>query len=1319
MERDTGLIAEIRAQKLREMSEDRDALLEFASIHLYGEKIHYVLELIQNAEDEGAKSVTFIFDHNYAVVTNDGRPFNTEDVWGICSVRPGRKKNKIGFFGIGFKSVFKITDRPQIISNGYNFAIEHKIYPYPGEPLPDVLADYHYPDKGSVFILPYSDVVLDPSELIEQFNTLDEKLLLFLDCVEHIRFIDRVNDTSWEITKQRVGQDTYHITHPGKATSGPWRVFHRLLPVDVGQVAIPSSKIGIEQTRLTVAFPCDTEIPEVTVANVVYCYLPTKKRTDLPFLIQADFLPTVNRENIADDLWNKWLLGQLGIFAADCIEKLRTSELGDVLFDLIPLRREIQDPQIQILYSQLRSQLTDKKFVQTQRRRFIAPSVAAFPRDERVRRLLNEETLWGVIKGKRSYVKPPLDERAKEVLEELDAFPVDEAEVIAFIQKEIELKRKDAAWFLDLYDFLGSYFGDTKRPYLWNDRQREHFEIFSRCRCILTAQNHLVAPKDPEHLDRMMCYSGIANLAELGDLFTDEELVILHPFFQEASVTGRKGASSDIEEKRERVKEFFDTLDIRKYFRQFHVINQIILPKFRSGKYLIYNKEMLYRYLDYIRINLDAYESEAKKSRPTARSSEEVFGNIISSVLIQGFILKRGRRVEAYRAPRELYFSRAYGKAELMEELFKGVKDIAFLSPYYINRGKRDVSKVMKKGGKRKPAISWRKFFELLGVWSCPRIVGLSSSVSISGKQGYDWVSKQYSPRGEHELVGDNESPDIRRLLDYLSKRRSPQASRRRLTLLWSILEKNWSRVYKSGCKCTYRYFYRDWNSILLSTSSFLEMLRRWEWVPTSSDGFTRPGEVHLDKAANRHLLGDDGIYTRLNGNKTFLDDLKVRAEPDPADVVSHLTSLSQYNGGKKNRLGECHTIYSFLRDHPTEELEVGHLSELFETGNLLYLPRADRSWWPPSIVFWQDFSRLFGSKRGYIEQNAEQFYPNSLRDFMLSLGVHERPSTLDCLGFLHDLKNNAEPATFRRFAPSLYLHLELISSAEDNSNGTWSEPLFLSQKDEFLYPAELYIPDEDDYVSLLGAQLDILWLPFLPMSIPNFLRRAGFISLADHTQVSKDIDGAEELDSGVVQSLMNILTATVAYLKAAHPKHYEALRDSGAFEISRSLSIFQATSIRLHYTVRHLRTGEDVSVQTQSGVFLSRTDNSLWVTRGLELFSTEVARQLSRLFRGAESEAFSFLDSMMQTRGDPDAVSLKLLAYGIDSEVSDEDKQVVEAIEILPSEDASNPSEPESPKDSGQTESKKPEQKDAPAPPPDIKVSSWLIKPDEYGEDE
>ena len=59
---DSSLIEKIFAKKERERSEDRDNLLRLTSQRLYGEKIHYVLELIQNAEDEASSSIIFMFN---------------------------------------------------------------------------------------------------------------------------------------------------------------------------------------------------------------------------------------------------------------------------------------------------------------------------------------------------------------------------------------------------------------------------------------------------------------------------------------------------------------------------------------------------------------------------------------------------------------------------------------------------------------------------------------------------------------------------------------------------------------------------------------------------------------------------------------------------------------------------------------------------------------------------------------------------------------------------------------------------------------------------------------------------------------------------------------------------------------------------------------------------------------------------------------------------------------------------------------------------------------------------------------------------------
>jgi len=254
---DSSLIKKIFADKELEKSEDRDNLLRITSQRLYGEKIHYVLELIQNAEDEASSAIIFMFNDDSVTIINNGRSFDEEDVWGICSVRPGRKKNKIGFFGIGFKSVFNITKKPQIISNKFNFEIESYIYPKPKTSIPENLRKHYSPERGAIFILPYSSGLPTPEELIENFNSLDDKLLLFLENLEELKFIDNINSSEWEIKKNLEGDSKVFLFDTRKEEGTKWRVFHRNIQVDNEKI-VPEGKEEIKETRITIAFPADS-----------------------------------------------------------------------------------------------------------------------------------------------------------------------------------------------------------------------------------------------------------------------------------------------------------------------------------------------------------------------------------------------------------------------------------------------------------------------------------------------------------------------------------------------------------------------------------------------------------------------------------------------------------------------------------------------------------------------------------------------------------------------------------------------------------------------------------------------------------------------------------------------------------------------------------------------------------------------------------------------------------------------------------------------------------------------------------------------------
>ena len=144
-------IADERRAGWRDATSGENRSFEKLLTGLYSENNHFIYELLQNAEDVGASFLTFIYQKERLLVLHDGRSFNEADVWGICSVMEGTKQKedaqKIGHFGVGFKSVFKYTDRPEIYSNEEAFAIENILLPV-SIPRGDFPADCTYQLDG-------------------------------------------------------------------------------------------------------------------------------------------------------------------------------------------------------------------------------------------------------------------------------------------------------------------------------------------------------------------------------------------------------------------------------------------------------------------------------------------------------------------------------------------------------------------------------------------------------------------------------------------------------------------------------------------------------------------------------------------------------------------------------------------------------------------------------------------------------------------------------------------------------------------------------------------------------------------------------------------------------------------------------------------------------------------------------------------------------------------------------------------------------------------------------------------------------------------
>ncbi len=113
-------------------------------MRLYSEKVHFVYEFLQNADDAGLRDgiekqvcLGFVLRERSLLVWNDGHPFDTWNIQGICSIGLSNKNlSHIGTFGIGFKAVYVYTDCPEIHSDQEHFCIRDRDLPQAYGPRP-------------------------------------------------------------------------------------------------------------------------------------------------------------------------------------------------------------------------------------------------------------------------------------------------------------------------------------------------------------------------------------------------------------------------------------------------------------------------------------------------------------------------------------------------------------------------------------------------------------------------------------------------------------------------------------------------------------------------------------------------------------------------------------------------------------------------------------------------------------------------------------------------------------------------------------------------------------------------------------------------------------------------------------------------------------------------------------------------------------------------------------------------------------------------------------------------------------------------------
>jgi len=350
------LIAD-RRELVASLQKNGDRSHELLAEGLYKKRAHFITELLQNAEDEGAQQVSFELNERELIFSHDASHlFDFDDIKSISNFGDNQQKkdkpNAIGRFGIGFKSVYSITDSPRIISGDFDITIRDMCVPEKSsEP-----QDYF---KGTEIVLPLRNTAEDSTWLENELKKLDVLCLLFLSNIKQIKWSTPNSNDNFD----KISGNNQLITLKSNTTIETFLMFEKT--IQIGDKKLTTKSAFYLSDKNTI-IPRDK--------SPLFAFFPmTATETNLKFLLHAPFHTTESRDVLDEtDDRNNTLLNALGVLWAECLPVLKERNFINVDFlNMLPIDREIcsRNPVYSILYEAVKNefQKTGNEFIPTTR----------------------------------------------------------------------------------------------------------------------------------------------------------------------------------------------------------------------------------------------------------------------------------------------------------------------------------------------------------------------------------------------------------------------------------------------------------------------------------------------------------------------------------------------------------------------------------------------------------------------------------------------------------------------------------------------------------------------------------------------------------------------------------------------------------------------------------------------------------------------------------------------------------------------------------------------------------------------------------------
>lgn len=594
---------------------------------LYNDPSHFIYEILQNAEDTSAEYVRFELYKDKIDIYHNGRNFNIADIVSITGIGISTKKeniNAIGKFGVGFKSVFAITESPSIYSGEYSFEIKDFAVPYKISPIPQQGIDEGY----TKICLPFNHREKTPESILDmlqdKLEKLDLKTLLFLKNIREIQYKTPRNKGHYikEERSFKNKKNVKKITVISETSTSEYIKFEKNIQIDNNELVI------------AIAYKLDGEqiIPEND--SRLFVFFPTEKETYLKFLIHGPFKTTPTRENIPiSDVQNKAILEEISNLVAESISVVKSiGLLNTSFFNILPIQIVIKETKGNDIYLSIFEEvknkfLSDEDLLPTHNKDFTRPEKAALARGKELTGLLNPKDLEKLFL-KTNWLDTSITENLTKELwdylkKELDITEVD----FEFFAKNIDssfFEDKTDEWMMNFYRKL------IDQKALWRPRLSWQDEGILRKKPIIRIENNThVIPFVNKKPQVYLPSNNVSYFKTVKEIFVKDEQIL--NFF------GEFGLSEP-----DKIAE----------------IREIILPKYENSKTV----ENFDEYLSDFKIILQYGES------PLLKEDLRQSAFLISDDLI------------TLRKPEEVYFN-----SKELKEYFTDSESASFISEKLIN----------------------------------------------------------------------------------------------------------------------------------------------------------------------------------------------------------------------------------------------------------------------------------------------------------------------------------------------------------------------------------------------------------------------------------------------------------------------------------------------------------------------------------------------------------------------------------------------------------------------------------------------------------